>query len=162
MRKKIRVVFTKLPFSEKFYPTFVAFDVIPETAGQKLYYDAAYGQNTTENVLGLFTVGTGTLPYRELSDSDLIDYTLAELDGIFNDQASANYIKHISQNWNDEPFAQGAYIVDHENWQRVRRLGQSVDNKVYFAGCAYTNGEDWSSVHTAARSAKRAVEELVG
>ncbi|MEO1437378.1 MAG: FAD-dependent oxidoreductase [Bacteroidota bacterium] len=151
-----------ISFSEKFYPTFVAFDVIPETAGQKLYYDAAYGQNTTENVLGLFTVGTGTLPYRELSDSDLIDYMLAELDGIFNGQASANYIKHISQNWNEEPFAQGAYIVDHENWQRVRRLGQSVVNKIYFAGCAYTQGEDWSSVHTAARSAKRAVEELVG
>lgn len=151
-----------ISFSEKFYPAFVAFDVIPETAGQKLYYDAAYGQNTTENVLGLFTVGTGTLPYRELSDSDMIDYMLAELDGIFNGQASANYIKHTSQNWNEEPFAQGAYITDSEDWRKVRTLGESVNNKVFFAGCAYTEGNDWSSVHTAARSAKRAVEELVG
>lgn len=151
-----------IAFSEKFYPTFIAFDIVPERAGQKLYYDAAYGQNTTENILGLFAVGTGTLPYVQLSDEALITYILAELDEIFDGQASATYIKHIFQNWNEEPYINGAYVYDNEDWRRVRTLGESVADKLFFAGTAYTTGEDWSSVHTAARSAKRAVAELVG
>ena len=151
-----------IEFSEKFYPTFVAFDIQPASAGQKLYYDAAYGQNTNQNVLGLFAVGTGTLPYVELSDTDLIAYMLEELDGIFNGKASETYVKHLFQNWNEEPFANGAYVYDDENWQRLRSLGKSVDDKLFFAGDAYTTGNDWSSVHAAARSAIRAVEELVG
>ena len=151
-----------IEFTEKFYPTFVGFDITPESAGQKMYYDAAYGQNTTQNILGLFAVGTGTLPYVELSDAELIDYMLTELDEIFDGQASANYVKHLFQNWNTEPYANGAYIADQEDWRRVRTLGRSVNNKLYFAGDAYTTGDDWSSVHTAARSARRAVEALVG
>lgn len=151
-----------IAFSEKFYPAFTAFDISPETAGQKLYYDAAYGQNTKQNVLGLFAVGEGTLPYVNLSDSELKEYMLAELDEIFDGQASTNYIGHIFQNWNKEPYANGAYVVDHEDWKTLRALGASVENKLFFAGDAYTNGDDWSSVHAASRSAKRAVEEMVG
>ncbi|GGI57722.1 flavin monoamine oxidase family protein [Winogradskyella haliclonae] len=149
-----------IEFSEKFYPAAVGFNIIPESAGQKLYYDASYGQNSDRHILGLFTVGTGTLPYRNLSDSELIDYMLEELDGIFNNQASSNYIKHISQNWNNEPFAKGAYVSDQEDWRRIRTLGESVDNKLFFAGTVYTTGEDWSSVHTAARSAIRTINEI--
>ncbi len=151
-----------IEFSEKFYPAAVGFNIKPQTAGQKLYYDASYGQNSTRQVLGLFTVGSGTLPYRQLSDKALIEYMLEELDGIFAGQASANYINHISQNWNNEPFAQGAYVNDHENWRRIRTLGKSVANKLFFAGTAYTIGNDWGSVHTAARSAIRSVSEIQG
>jgi len=149
-----------IKFSEKFHPTAVGFNIVPESAGQKLYYDASYGQNSNRYVLGPFTVSSGTPPYRELSDSALIYYMLQELDGIFNGQASSNYINHISQNWNKEPFAKGAYVYDSEDWRRARMLGESVANKLYFAGTAYTKGEDWSSVHTAARSAIRAVNEI--
>ena len=151
-----------IEFSDKFYPTFVAFDIQPESAGQKLYYDAAYGQNTTQHILGLFAVGTGTLPYVQLSDDELINYMLNELDEIFDGQASASYVKHIFQNWNTEPFANGAYVYDDEDWRRMRTLGEAVGDKLFFAGDAYSDGEDWSSVHTAARSAIRAVEALVG
>ncbi|WP_422080154.1 flavin monoamine oxidase family protein [Ulvibacterium sp.] len=151
-----------IEFSERFYPTFIGFDITPETDGQKLYYDAAYGQNTTKNILGLFAVGTGTLPYVNLSNTELIDYMLTELDDLFDGKASANYVKHLFQNWNEAPFANGAYVVDHEDWRRVRTLGESVGNQLFFAGDAYTTGEDWSSVHTAVRSAKRVVDALIG
>ncbi|MEL7001422.1 MAG: FAD-dependent oxidoreductase [Bacteroidota bacterium] len=150
-----------IEFSQKFYPTAIGFDIVPETAGQKLYYDAAYGQNSNRHVLGLFTVGSGTLPYRELSDAELINYMLDELDELFDGQASSNYVKHISQNWNNEPFINGGYVYDHENWRRVRTLGESVDSKVFFAGTAYTTGNDWGSVHTAVRSAVRSVNEIL-
>ena len=150
-----------IAFSEQFYPAIVAFDLSEETEGQKLYYDAAYGQNTTENILGLFSVGANAQDYIQRSGDDLINYMLSELDEIFDGQASANYIKHTFQNWNAEPFANGAYVYDREDWRRIRTLGESVDNKLFFAGDAYTTGSDWGSVHAAARSAKRAVHELV-
>ena len=150
-----------IEFSEKFYPTFTAFDIQPESAGQKLYYDAAYGQNTSKHVLGLFTVGVATDDYRPLSDTALRDFMLNELDALYDGQASANYVGHISQNWNNEPHIDGGYIYDDENWRRVRTLGEPVGSNLFFAGDAYTDGEDWSSVHTAARSAKVAVDALV-
>ena len=34
-----------LEFTEKFYPTFLEFNIEPRNSGEKLYYDAAYGQN---------------------------------------------------------------------------------------------------------------------
>lgn len=150
-----------IEFSEKFYPTAIGFKTSPRKSGQKMYYDASYGQNSKRHVLGLFTVGSGTLPYKQLSDSELIKYILNELDEIFDGKASSNYIKHISQNWNKEPFINGAYVYDHESWRTVRELGKSVHNKIFFAGTAYTDGSDWGSVHSAANSAIRAVNELL-
>ncbi|MEM0912613.1 MAG: FAD-dependent oxidoreductase, partial [Pseudomonadota bacterium] len=146
---------------EKFYPTFVGFDVTPSTAGQKLYYDASYGQKTNQHILGLFAVGTAAQTYTDLSDDALVRYILNELDELFEGKATASYIKHRFQNWNDEPYAKGAYVVDDENWRVVRRLGESVDERIFFAGDAYTDGSDWGSVHAAAYSAKRAVRDIL-
>lgn len=151
-----------LEFREKFYPTFLEFEVTPARAGERLYYDAAYGQNTAQNILGLFSVGTPAQTYTSRTGNDLRDFILGELDAILDKQASTNYLKHTVQNWQEEPFQGGAYVNDHENWRRVRRLGEPVANKIYFAGEAYTDGEDWGSVHNAAQAARVAVEALVG
>ena len=83
-----------IEFSEKFYPTFIGFDIQPETDGQKLYYDAAYGQNSKQHILGLFAVGIEAKPYVDLSGQALIDYMLDELDDIFDGEASTHYVKH--------------------------------------------------------------------
>lgn len=64
------------------------------------------------------------------------------------------------QNWNNEPYIKGAYMTEFADWRTVRELGKSVSNKLYFAGGAYTDGEDWVSVHTAAQSAQKAVLEM--
>ncbi len=151
-----------IEFSEKFYPAFTAFEITPETAGQKLYYDASYGQNTSQNIMGLFAVGVAADPYVQRTDQELIEYMLSELDAIYDNQASANYIKHTFQNWNTEPHIQGAYLFDYEDWRRVPKLAETVDNQLLFAGEAYAFESDWGSVHAAARAAKRAVQELVG
>lgn len=148
-------------FNNKFYQEEYAFNISPSTDGQKIYYNAALGQNTNKHILGLFAVGTPALDYINLSGNILRDYILSELDSIYANQASSSYIKHLSQNWNDEPFIKSGYMSDYADWQEVKKLGQSVANKIYFAGGAYTDGEDWVSVHTAAQSAKDAVRKLV-
>ncbi len=150
-----------IEFEEKFFATAVAFEE-PDGGGQKLYYDAGYGQDSSRHALGLFAVGNDTVPYVDLPDDELIAYMLDELDDLFDGQATPNYIQHVFQNWNAEPFANGAYVHDSENWRRVRELGKPVGDNLFFAGDAYTEGEDWSSVHTAVRSARRAVDTITG
>lgn len=150
-----------IEFSEAFYHTFTGFAISPETAGQKLYYDASFGQNTDKHILGLFTVGSPAMEYGSLSDENFIASVLEELDTIYGNRATTNYVKHMTQFWNEEPFIKGGYITDHANWRTVRKLRSPVDNKIYFAGGPFTDGNDWVAVHAAAQSAKDAVNEVL-
>jgi len=148
-------------FSEKFYHDEFEFEITPASDGEKIYYNAAYGQNTTKNIIGLFVVGKPALDFTSLSGDELKDFILNELDGIYANQATPSYIKHITQNWDNEPFIKAGYMTDNADWKTVKKLGESVANKIYFAGGAYTDGEDWVSVHTAAQSAKVAIDEMI-
>ena len=149
-----------MEFSEKFYPAYVDFKITPETSGQVSYFDAAYGQNTEKKILGLFAVGEPAKNYTSLGDDDLKNHILGELDEIFSNQATPNYISHIVQNWSEEPYIEGAYLNDHEDWKTVRALFKPVADKVYFAGEAYTPGDDWGYVHAATHAAKETVEKI--
>lgn len=147
-------------FSSKFYDDEYEFKITPETDGQKIYYNAALGQNSTKHILGLFAVGKPAFDFLSMSENELKDYVLGELDAIYSKKATPGYIKHVFQNWNNEPYIKGGYLSDYADWKSVKVLGQSVANKLYFAGGAYTDGEDWVSVHLAAASARIAVKEL--
>jgi len=150
-----------LKFSEAFYPTFLYFDDSQTSEGQRLYYDAAYGQNSNDHVLGLFSVGQQAEVYQGFKGDSLKDYVLGELDEVFDGKASETFQEILVQNWNEQPFARAAYLEDDASSSTSRIMAESVDNKLYFAGCSYTQFEDWSSVHTAARSARDTVRELV-
>lgn len=148
-------------FSSNFYgDNEYEFQIIPASNGQKVYYNAALGQNTTRHILGLFVVGTPAIDFISRSGDDLKNFILSELDSLYANQATPNYINHITQNWNNEPFIKGGYMSDYVDWRMVRELGNSVANKLYFAGGEYTDGGDWVSVHTAAQSAKKALAEI--
>ncbi|MEL7208593.1 MAG: FAD-dependent oxidoreductase [Actinomycetota bacterium] len=151
-----------LEFSEAFYPVFLALAGDGDADGQRAYYDAAYGQDSEANVLGLFTVGELSEPYQALDPGDeLRDFILAELDPLFDGAASRTYIQHVSQNWADEPYVGAAYLADTADEDISQVLGQNIGPRVFMAGCSYTREYDWSSVHTAARSARAAVDELL-
>lgn len=150
-----------IEFSEKFYDDEHVFSITPNTDGEKIYYDTTLGQNTPKNILGLFAVGKPADQLAAMTDTELRNHMLTELDELYNDQATAGYIRHISQNWNQEPFIKGGYLTDHADWRTVRQLGEPVGNKIFFAGGAFTDGEDWVSVHTAAESARRTVDRIL-
>jgi monoamine oxidase len=148
-------------FNNNFYgDSEYAFPIIPETNGQKLFYNAALGQNTSKHILGLFAVGVPAQDYISRTGDDLKNFILNEMDSIYANQATPAYIQHLTQNWNNEPFIKGGYVSDFADWMQVRELGRTVKNKLFFAGGEYTDGEDWVSVHTAAQSAKRAIQEI--
>ncbi|WP_420574791.1 flavin monoamine oxidase family protein [Kordia sp.] len=150
-----------IEFTHKFYPTYLSTTDSETSTGQRIYYDAAYGQNSTKHILGLFAVGEQAEQYQNLSGNAQRDYILNELDTVFNGAATQNYVNHIVQNWNDDPFIGAAYLADNAPYYISSTLATSVNNKLYFAGDAYTQEDDWSAVHNAARSARNAVSELL-
>lgn len=149
-----------LQFDETFYPTILETKGSNNRRGQKMFYDAAYGQSSADHVLGLFCVGDQAERYQAFNNEDLRDQILAELDEIFDGAATRHYVKHISQNWNAEPFIRQAYIADSANWRLPPRMREPLGDLIYFAGDSYTDGEDWGSVHMAAQSAREAVQLL--
>ena len=151
-----------IEFDEPFYPTFLTFPDSDTDDGQRLYYDAAYAQESDSNILGLFAVGQQAEQYQALSDNNLLEQMLAELDTVFDGAATRSDGRHLIQNWNNEPFAGAAYLADVESSSTSRRLWEPVDKRIYFAGEAYTRFDDWGSVHAAARSAADAVNAITG
>lgn len=150
-----------IEFSNKFYPTFLELTDSETKEGQRVYYDASYAQNTNKNILGLFAVGTQAKPYLERTGEDLKQYILDELDLIYDGVPSSSYIKHIEQNWEQEPFINSAYLSDFSATKISSVLAKSIQNKIFFAGEAYTREDDWGSVHNAARSARDVVNDLL-
>lgn len=150
-------------FSEGFYPTYISYEADEGLDGQRLYYDASYGQESDATVLGLFTVGVLSEPYQALDPGDeLRDHVLAELDELFDGAASRTYVQHVAQNWANEPFIRAAYLADGAPASISRALADPIGARVHLAGCSYTRFDDWSSVHTAARSARDTVNRLLG
>ena len=150
-----------LEFSQSFYPLYLTFPDSETNAGQRIYYDAAYGQNSSSNVLGLVALGAQANQYQELTENAQKDYILNELDDIFNGLASQTYIKHIVQDWDNEPYIRSAYLADIAASSISNRLSKSINEKVYFAGEAYTQNDDWGGVHNATQSARDAINEFV-
>ncbi|MEM9036533.1 MAG: FAD-dependent oxidoreductase [Actinomycetota bacterium] len=148
-------------FDEAFYPSWVEFADSETRTGQRYYFDAAYGQDSEANVLGLFAVGSGAEPYQAAEGDGLRDLVLAELDEVFDGAASASYLRHIVQDWDREPFIGQAYLADTADWRHPPRLQEPVGDRVFFAGEAYTSHDDWGSVDDATRSARDAVELIL-
>lgn len=149
-----------IEFREKFYPTFLEIEKTNNRKGQKAFYDAAYGQKSATNVLGLFTVGEQAEVCQSLKGDQLRDFILNELDEIFEGAASRSYLRHVAQNWSEEEYIRQAYFADSANWRLPPQMQQTVGDRVFFAGDTYTDGEDWGSVDMAALSAREAVDEL--
>lgn len=150
-----------LEFTEKFFPTYLEFLDGSPSAGQLAFYDASYGQDSETHIMGVFSVGAPAEAYQAMSDEELLANILETCDELFDGAASRTFIKHLVQNWNAEPYARAAYLSDYAPAWVSRALAESVGDKLYFAGTAYTQENDWGGVHNAARAAKDAVNEIV-
>lgn len=151
-----------MEFTEQFYPAVLAFPDSNTATGQRLYYDAAFGQDSQTHVMGLFAVGAQAQPYQALAGDALRDHVLAELDEVFAGRATPAYVKHIAQDWSAEPFIHGAYLADNAPDEVAEALAEPVGDTLYFAGEAYADSEDWGGVHNATQAARRAVAALLG
>ena len=92
-------------------------------------------------------------PYQAVDPGDeLRDLVLAELDPLFDGIPSQTYVQHISQNWANEPFVRAAYLADYADSDISQDLGKHRPTGLH-GGLQLHAQYDWSSVHTAVRSA---------
>ena len=121
-------------FSDQFYPDVISSET---SSGEKTYYDAAYGKESQDHVLGLLSTGISAQEYYLLGNSDsIVSSVIQELDGYFNGLASQNYLgSYIYEDWGQHTFTQGTWTSDFE--KSSIKLNDSLDDKVYFAGETY-------------------------
>lgn len=153
-------------FSERFYPDLLTAASFVSGSDKEpgLYYDAAFGKDSSRNILGLFWVADEASTLTDLgSDEEVIAYVLADLDTMYDGKASATYIKHVTQNWSAEPYIQGSYShhgSTSADSQRVADLIEPLDSKVFFAGEAMLDGES-ATVHGAGFSGYNAAADVL-
>jgi len=123
-----------MKFSDKFYPDVISFET---RSGEKTIYDAAYGKESQDHVLGLLSTGISAQEYYLLGNSDaIVDSVIQELDGYFDGLASQNYLgSYIYEDWGQHTYTQGTWTSDFE--KSSKNLNDSLDDKVYFAGETY-------------------------
>lgn len=161
-----------LKTSQKFYNTYTLFKDTFIGGGQWIYYDAAYGQNTSDNILGFLCVGPQAANYPYHDKKQLLQSITTELKDIYGDD-KVEILDFEYTNWDEVPYIKGSYLGIEAKPSAVAQLAKSIDHKLYFAGSAYTKqkqrggtsiwgiSENWSNVHAATRAAKRAVEEVL-
>lgn len=154
-----------IEFKQKFYPDILAFGNIFQALDEeeKFVYDAAFRKDSKKHILGLFAINEKAKAYTQLeSEQEIIGKFLAELDEMFDGKASANYVKHIIQNWSKEPYIQGAYsyAFDGDQENIVDTINNPLMNKIYFAGEALSI-ENQATVHGACESAYSTVAEMM-
>lgn len=154
-----------IEFKEKFYPDILAFGNIFQALNEedKFVYDAAFRKDSNKHILGLFAINDKARAYTQLSsEQEIIEKFMAELDEMFDGKASANYVKHIIQNWSEEPYIQGAYSYSFEGNQKniVAAINEPLMNRIYFAGEALSI-ENQAMVHGACESAYNMIATMM-
>lgn len=151
-----------MTFQERFYPDFTSKDgILSASEGEFGYYDAAFGKDSSSNVLALFTVGDSATLYVGFdTEKELIDFILAELDEYFDGKASENFIEAVVQNWTTSPYIRGSYSQGLSS-NDTETLRAPIEQKIYFAGEVF-GGDNSSTVHGAAKTGYEAVKLMLG
>jgi monoamine oxidase len=160
-----------LEFKEKFYPSLLWLDddfidysydnCESSVFGQRLFYDATIGQDSTHHILGVFLYGALAEPYEGNNKNDIIQDIVDLLDEIFDGKASVTLVKGIVQDWSKDPYIRTAYTKLARRWA-MRTLRNPIDNKLYFAGEAIpASGSGWGYANGAALSGKSAARKII-
>jgi len=151
-----------IEFAENFYPDLTAMGALTNgDSFSKLYFNGAFKKDSNTNLMTLFYVAETANELTDLSDADVFTTVMAELDEMFDGQATQHYIKHYIKNWSAEPFIQGAYTYgasDHQN--TITAIQAPLDDKVYFAGESLQR-EDWATVHGAGLSGQEIAKHIL-
>ena len=126
-----------LKFSEKFYPDAIQ---CKAKSGEKSYYDMAFKKDTKDHILGFLCTGVESKKYDALlSEQDIVNRLIEELDHMFEGKASQTFLhEYRYENWGQHEFTKGTWTQAFmERKSALKELNQPLDNKIYFAGEIY-------------------------
>jgi len=125
------------------------------------YYDAGLGKGGSDHVLGAFLMGEKAA-YLSALEEAAIPELLAELDSIYNGQATATFQDARIMNWLREPYVLGAYSFSSLGIGNKRQaLATSVNDRLFFAGEATHTEGHFQTVHGALETGEREFERIL-
>jgi monoamine oxidase len=147
-----------LKFNSKFYDENIV--------GGKVcaaYADEIIGKKGKDNVLLAFVMGVQAELLTSLgSDLEITNALLAELDTMYNGQATSSFIKSHVENFTTNPFIKGAYSYSKVGIGDSRRIAaQPINNKLFFAGEAMNLNGHHQTVHGAIETGYREVIHIL-
>lgn len=127
------------------------------------YYAAGIGRSNSNRVLTATIVGSQADALAGKTDEEIIALLLADLDEIFDGQATHQFNESDSFvfDWSKQPYTQGAMsypIVSGTG--AVQTMATPVENRIFWAGEATAFNGNMGTVQGAIESAERAVTEL--
>jgi monoamine oxidase len=152
-----------MEFQERFYPDHQYVGGITRAlslTNEKIYFDAMFGKPTTRHVLGSLQMGRDSADRAKLSDKEIIQEALEELNAIFDGKPSKLLVKAEVQNWSAEPFVQGTYSVSLNHDKTLISNGVKTQ-----AGRLFFGGEHLATpmvtVHGSAFCGRCAMEKIL-
>lgn len=149
-----------LKFAERFWPenmdSLYGAPHVPE------FWFTSAGRGATP-VLTAFVMGEHASVLSDQGEQQAIATILADLDAIFNGQATAQFVDARVQDWSKMPYIGGAYSypVVFGGPAYRQELARPLDGRVFFAGEATHYEGHSGTVHGALETAVRAVEEII-
>jgi monoamine oxidase len=158
-----------IEFDKHFYPDFQFLGSVQDffeyhDFGDNFYFDALFRKPSNgRHVLALLLAGgeSGTTAARvAMTDEQLLATVLAELDQMFDGQATKHYVKSEIQNWSADPYIRGVYTVNDYSMERMQK--PEANDRIYFCGEYLADGADYQgTVHGAALSGREVVQNII-
>lgn len=132
------------------------------------FYAPGLGRSVSNSVLAIYAMGSQAEELGALSEEEVYQVMLDELDAMFNGNASRLVVRDqddvilgVVQDWAKEPYIKGAYSYPKIGASLSPEiLGLPVDDRVFFAGEATATNYDFGTVQGALTSAERVLDEV--
>lgn len=134
-------------------------------------FNAGFGRSDFYQTLSVTICGSAAEQLSGLTDGQIIDAVLAEIDRLYAGQGTGFVRRELDsskiigfvKNWTADEYIQGgfSYALAGGSIQDRKTLSAPIGNKVFFAGEATDILGDAGSINGALNSAERVVEEVV-
>lgn len=155
-----------IEFDDHFYPDVQMrgdiWDFLHWEDGETAYFNALFKKPSKRHVFCLLEAnGRASRARVEMDDKKLLATVLKELDKIFEGKASKHYVKSHIKNWSADPYIQGVYSYNGENYSPEGMLKPESNDRIYFCGEYLAGSENHGTVHGAAMSGRDAAQKLL-
>ena len=119
-------------FSERFYAENL--QIFREDSFATYYFDATFGEPAASGRHIVTNLGIGQNGLAALSDDEVIERVLDDLDRVYNGDARRTYVQHRVQNWSAEP-SRGVFSDDSPGVEpHYDVYAEPIDGRLYIAG----------------------------
>ena len=160
-----------ITFSDAFYEEGKSFEIYPPFYGDEngniFFWDAAYRQASSTNVLGVLVTDRYLEDFDALSDAQILSKLLNHMDQIYGGSANKTYLNHTFKDWTKEPYILGGWSMVNDTTAAYESdlmtlLAPFGNGNVYLAGEAVPH-DGWSStIPAAALSGQNAACRVLG